>query len=91
MQTPKIYLDHCTCNRPFGNGEFTMRTDHLVRVEAMDALIASLGTVDAERFISMVKRDTFDYTEWQRKLWSDKSIEEIHALATEHERMKNEE
>ena len=68
-----------------------MRTDQLVRVEAMDALIASLGTVDAERFISMVKRDTFDYTEWQRKLWNDKSIEEIHALATEHERMKKEE
>ena len=68
-----------------------MRTDQLVRVEAMNALISTLGTVDAERFISMLKRDTFDYTEWQRKLWSDKSIEEIHALATEHERMKKEE
>ena len=68
-----------------------MRTDQLIRIEAMDALIASLGTVDAERFISMVKRDTFDYTEWQRKLWSDKSIEEIHALATEYEKIKKEE
>ena len=63
-----------------------MRTDNVVRLEAMDALIATLGTVDAERFISMVKRDAFDYTEWQRKLWSDKSIEEIHALATEYEK-----
>jgi len=27
-------------------------------------------------------RDTFDYTEWQRKLWEGKSIEEIHTLAT---------
>ena len=27
-----------------------------------------------------------DYTEWQREHWSDKSIEEIHALATEHEK-----
>ena len=67
-----------------------MRTDQLVRVEAMDALIASLGIVDAERFISMVKRDKFDYTEWQRKLWSGKNIEEIHAQATEHEKMKKE-
>jgi len=66
-----------------------MKTDLIVRLEAMEALIATLGIVDAERFISMVKRDTFDYTEWQRKLWSDKSIEEIHALATEHEKMKN--
>jgi len=63
-----------------------MKTDQIVRLEAIDALIAVLGTVDTERFISMVKRDTFDYTEWQRERWSDKSIEEIHALATEHER-----
>ena len=63
-----------------------MKTDTVVRLEAMDALIATLGAVDTERFISMVKRDTFDYTEWQRKLWSDRSIEEIHTLATEHER-----
>ena len=47
-----------------------MKTDNEVRLEAMEALIATLGTVDAERFISMVKRDTFDYTEWQRKLWN---------------------
>ena len=63
-----------------------MKTDNIVRLEAMDSLIATLGTVDAERFISMVKRDTFDYTEWQRKLWDDKSIEEIHTSATGHEK-----
>jgi hypothetical protein len=63
-----------------------MRTDNVLRLEAMDALITALGAVDAERFISMVKRDTFDYTEWQRKLWEGKSIEEIHTLATERER-----
>jgi len=45
--------------------------------------------VDTERFISMVKRDTFDDTEWQRERWGDKSIDEIHALATEHEKNSN--
>ena len=64
------------------------RTDNVLRLEAMDALVTTLGTVDAERFICMVKRDTFDYTEWQRKLWDGKSIDEIHALATEHEKKK---
>jgi len=63
-----------------------VRTDNVLRIEAMDALITSLGAVDAERFIAMVKRDTFDYTDWQRKLWEGKSIEEIHALATEYEK-----
>ena len=63
-----------------------MRTDNLVRIDAMNALVNTLGAVDAERFISMIKRDTFDYTEWQRELWAEKSIEEIHSLATEHEK-----
>jgi hypothetical protein len=62
-----------------------MKADTVVRLEAMGALIAALGEVDAERFICMVKRDPFDYTEWQRNLWKNKSIEEIHAMAMEHE------
>lgn len=66
-----------------------MKTDTIVRIEGMDALIATLGAVDAERFITLVKRDTFDYTEWQRESWSDKSIEEIHAAATEYEKESN--
>ena len=65
-----------------------MRTDNVLRLEAIDVLINTLGEVDTERFISMVKRDTFDYTEWQRNLWADKSIEEIHEMATAHERIK---
>ena len=63
-----------------------MRTDNIVRVEAMNALVAALGAIDAERFISMVKLDTFDYTEWQQKLWDGLSIEEIHDMGVELER-----
>ena len=62
-----------------------MRTDPVVRIEAMDVLIAALGTVDTERFICMIKRDTFDYTEWRRNLWKDNTIEEIHEMATAYE------
>ena len=65
-----------------------MRTDSVLRVDAMKALLDTLGSVDAERFISMVKRDTFDYTEWQKKLWDGKSIEEVHEMAAEYERMQ---
>ena len=63
-----------------------MRTDSVLRYEAMELLLQNLGTVDAERFISMVKRDTFDYTEWRRDLWNDMTIDEIHAEATRHEK-----
>jgi len=62
-----------------------MRTDNALRYEAMDVLRQTFGAVDAERFISMVKRDTFDYTEWRCGLWQDMSIEEVFAEATEHE------
>jgi len=61
-----------------------MRTDNVLRLEAMDALIAKLGELDAERFITIIKRDTFNYTEWQRNLWVGKSIDEIHNMATNH-------
>ncbi|MCL2121078.1 MAG: hypothetical protein FWH28_02375 [Clostridiales bacterium] len=65
-----------------------MKTDSVIRcLEAMDALLAALDPVDVERFISMIKRDTFDYTEWQRDQWNDMTIDEIFDKATEYERI----
>ena len=48
------------------------------------ALVNALGNVDAERFIAMVQRDTFDYTKWQRTLWPSTSVEELSNAATQH-------
>jgi len=59
-----------------------MRTDTALRYEAMELLLKAFGMVDAERFISMIKRDNFDYTEWRRTQWNDMTIEEIHKAAT---------
>jgi len=58
-----------------------MRTDTTLRYEAMNVLMKTLGLVDTERFISMIKRDTFDYTEWRRTLWKDMTIDEIYKEA----------
>ena len=58
-----------------------MKPDNVLRYEAMEILMRTLGAVDAERFISMIKRDTFDYTEWRQGLWNDMTIEEIYADA----------
>jgi hypothetical protein len=67
-----------------------MRTDTILRVDAMNALIENLGEIDAERFISIVKADNFDYTKWQRNfLWKDKTIDEIYNMAKEFEERKN--
>jgi len=58
-----------------------MRTDNVLRYEVMDTLLRVFGMVDTERFIVMIKRDTFDYTEWRRGLWNDMTIDEIYEEA----------
>jgi hypothetical protein len=66
-----------------------MRTEVALKVEVMELLVRTFGEVDAERFITIIKSDDFDYTEWRRNLWKDKSIDEIHRMATEFENEKS--
>jgi hypothetical protein len=58
-----------------------MRTDTEVRIEGIRALVDALGTVEAERFITLVLREPFDYTNWQKSLWPGQSVEEISQAA----------
>lgn len=64
-----------------------MKTDTVLRNEGMRLLIEHLGKVEAERFISLIIREPFDYTEWQQDLWKDKTIKDISEAAMEY-RMK---
>ena len=59
-----------------------MITDTEIRIKGLKALINALGEVDAERFISLIMREPFDYTKWHRSLWADESVTEIsnHAM-----------
>jgi hypothetical protein len=59
-------------------------TDTEIRLNGITALIASLGEVQAERFISLILREPFDYTQWQRKLWEDTGLEALSRMAMEH-------
>ena len=67
----------------------TTITDTEVRIKGMEALITALGEVHAERFITLLMREPFDYTEWQKNLWNDKSVEEISRMAMERRRRTN--
>lgn len=58
-----------------------MKSDTLVRIEGMDALVEKLDLVDAERFIALIRRDPFDYTRWRENLFEGMSIEELSAAA----------
>lgn len=57
-------------------------TDAELRVQGVQALIDALGEVMAEKFIALMTRESFDYTEWQRQLWPDISVEELSQAAT---------
>jgi len=57
-------------------------TDTEIRVKGIAALSASLGSVEAERFIALIQREPFDYTRWQQNLFEDRSVAEISAEAT---------
>ncbi len=58
-----------------------MRNDTLVRTEGMKILLEGLGKVDAERFISLIIKEPFDYTKWQKDLFSGMSVRELSSLA----------
>ena len=60
-----------------------MKADTLVRTEGMNTLIKNLGLIDAERFVMLIQKDTFDYTKWQENLFEDMTIEEIYNNAAE--------
>jgi len=58
-----------------------IRNDTLVRTEGMKILLEGLGKVDAERFISLIIKEPFDYTKWQKDLFSDMTVRELSKTA----------
>ena len=63
-----------------------MKTDMEVKLTGTQALMAALGRVDAERFITLLRREPFDYTNWQRTLFEDKSLDEISREAMSYQK-----
>ena len=61
-----------------------MRSDTLIRHDGLQALRERLGPVEAERFIVLINRESFDYTEWQQTLWQNESVDEVFVMAKEH-------
>ncbi len=54
-----------------------MRTDTEIKAEGMAALKGALDPVEVEKIILLLRRETFDYTEWQRNLWPEKKTSDI--------------
>ena len=65
-----------------------MKTDALIKREGFKAIFEKLDIVEAERFITLIKRENFDYTQWRKTLWEELSIEELSAKAMEYQSRK---
>jgi len=54
-----------------------MNNDTILKNEGMKILAEQLGLVKAERFITLMIREPFDYTEWQRELYKNVPLDEF--------------
>jgi len=57
--------------------------DTILSQNVIKCLIQNFGVVQTERFISIIIKEPFDYTKWQRDLFNDMTIEELFDAATE--------
>ncbi|MDR2589937.1 MAG: hypothetical protein LBC71_02965 [Oscillospiraceae bacterium] len=48
-----------------------MRSNTVLRDDGMRILAEQLGLVEAERFIALLRREPFDYTQWRQGLYKD--------------------
>ena len=58
-------------------------TDTVLSQSAVKCLVDKFGIVDTERFISLINKERFDYTEWQRDLFEGMTAKEILRAASE--------
>ena len=53
-------------------------TDNELRVQGFSILAKTFGDVNAERFVSLMKREPFDYTEWRKNnLFVGESVDSL--------------
>lgn len=66
----------------------TIKVDAEIKVSGFEILSRYLGLVEAERFIALIQREKFDYTQWRQNLFAELSGEEISRQAMEFQRRK---
>jgi len=52
-------------------------SDNELTMKGMNLLKDAFGPVDAERFVYVMTRDGFDYTEWQRDLFKGETVRSL--------------
>lgn len=66
----------------------SMKTDTEIKVLGLEILTQHLGLVEAERFVALIQREKFDYTQWRQTLFAELSGEEISRQAMQFQQQK---
>lgn len=61
-----------------------MRSEIDIAYDGMSILIEKMGMVEAEKFISIIHNNSFDYTQWRQKLWAGKTVRELSREALDY-------
>ena len=52
-------------------------SENELTAKCMDILVDQVGPVEAERFVYVLNRENFDYTEWQRNLFDGETVDSL--------------
>lgn len=63
-----------------------MESTSEIMSKGMKCLMEQMGIIEAERFISVIIREKFDYTKWQRDYFDAKSPTEVREEASRFEK-----
>ncbi|OGK01792.1 MAG: hypothetical protein A2350_02490 [Candidatus Raymondbacteria bacterium RifOxyB12_full_50_8] len=58
-----------------------MNTETEIKLKGMKALTTALGYYEAEKFIALMAREPFDYTDWQRELFPGQDVSAVSKAA----------
>ena len=58
-------------------------TENELRIKGMEILRSRLGLVDSARFISILLREPFDYTEWRQTAFDGESLNDLYSKSAD--------
>jgi hypothetical protein len=61
-----------------------MLTDTEIKKKGLKVLVENLGDIDAEKFIRLITKEPFGYTQWQTELWKDQPVEQVSEKAMQY-------
>ena len=59
-------------------------SENELTAKCLNTLFDAVGPAETERFVYILNRDNFDYTEWQKNLFANETLDSLTAKVREH-------